>query len=109
MTGAVLDAGLQAERTRLAWTRTALSILANAALLTHLGLVSESWWDFLPAVLVALCATAFGACGVVRYRHVHRAVAEGTAVTGRRVTRVTGIIAVLPGLITLVTALVRIG
>lgn len=109
MSGPVLDSGLQPERTRLSWSRTTLAVAANAALLTHHGFTSDSWWDFVPAVLVACCAAAFAACGVLRYRQVHRAVAAGRAVTGHRTAAVTGALAVLPGLIVLVSVLLPHG
>ena len=106
MSGQVLDTGMQAERTRLSWSRTALSVAANAALLAHHGFTRGSWWDLAPAVLVAACAAGFAACGVLRYRHVHHAVAGGRPVTGHRTVALTGALAVLPGLITAVTVLV---
>lgn len=107
MSGQVLDVGLQAERTRLSWSRTALSVAANAALLAHHGFTSGSWWDLVPAALVAACAAGFAACGVLRYREVHHAVAGGRAVTGHRTLAVTGALAVLPGLVTVVTVLIH--
>lgn len=101
----VLDTGLQVERTRLAWSRTALSIAANAALLAHHGFATGSGWDFVPAILVACCAAAFAAFGLVRYRYVHRTIAEGRPVAGHRIAAATGGLAVFTSLIVLATTL----
>src|SRR5688500_391946 len=50
---AMRDPGLQAERTALAWSRTALAVLANALLVLRSGWVSER-----------ITITAFG-CGLL--------------------------------------------
>jgi uncharacterized membrane protein YidH (DUF202 family) len=53
------ESGLQAERTRLAWSRTALGVLANAALLAvrEVGAARPSA-AMIPAALAAVVALA---------------------------------------------------
>lgn len=97
MTGP-LDAGLQAERTRLAWSRTALSVAGNGILLLHLGHYPAG----LAVVGLALC---FQFCGTHRYRLVYRAVRSGRSVTEDRLLRWTGVLAVLPGLLVLASVI----
>ncbi|WP_175483045.1 DUF202 domain-containing protein [Actinokineospora iranica] len=85
--------GLQAERTRLAWTRTALSAAAVGALLAH---GAESALGFACAGVVLGCAVGFVRCGTARYR-------RGAGPLSWWV----GVLAVLPGVAALVAVLAR--
>ncbi|GLZ40988.1 DUF202 domain-containing protein [Actinokineospora sp. NBRC 105648] len=67
----LLDPGLQTERTRLAWSRTALAAGAVGALLVHgardaTGLVCGG--------LALLCAVGLVLCGTIRYRRAYAGV-----------------------------------
>ncbi|WP_424184628.1 DUF202 domain-containing protein [Actinokineospora sp. G85] len=73
----VLDPGLQAERTRLAWSRTALTAAACGALLLH---AARSVAGVVGGVVVLGLACALLVCGAARYRHVRRSVAAGEPV-----------------------------
>jgi uncharacterized membrane protein YidH (DUF202 family) len=55
----IRDPGLQAERTALAWNRTALSLLANALLSLRIGFATES------ALVTLLAVALLVACGVL--------------------------------------------
>lgn len=58
--GRVFDEGLQAERTSLSWERTALTLAANAALLTHVGTEEGAGWvRILGFVFMGLVALVF--------------------------------------------------
>ncbi|PPK68887.1 DUF202 domain-containing protein [Actinokineospora auranticolor] len=57
--------GLQAERTRLAWSRTGLSAAAVGALLLH---GAEAPVDVVCGLVVLLCAVGMVLCGEVRFR-----------------------------------------
>ena len=50
------DPGLQAERTHLAWSRTALAVAGNAVLVIRTGVSEGSWTLAVAGVLLALLA-----------------------------------------------------
>jgi uncharacterized membrane protein YidH (DUF202 family) len=55
----VIEAGLQAERTALAWTRTSFAVLGNGALLTvREGLTVRAGHTVQPAAVALAVATA---------------------------------------------------
>jgi uncharacterized membrane protein YidH (DUF202 family) len=95
----VLDRGLQAERTRLAWSRTALSFAAVGALMLHSGLSTGDRLDELPG-LIALCfAAATYLLGVGRYHATNHNVAREQPMTSagsvRTLTAFTAVTVVL--------------
>ncbi|OZM72892.1 hypothetical protein CFN78_11560 [Amycolatopsis antarctica] len=104
---AVLDAGLQAERTRLAWSRTALSMVVSGALLLHAGLGGAGPLSVVPGVLVMSAAVACYLCGVRRYVHVRAAVRAGRRVTQSGVIRALSASCVLTGLLVLAALVLR--
>lgn len=65
----VVDAGLQAERTRLSWARTALSFAGMGALMLHIGNQSGGLLRELPGVAVLGAAAVIYLLGVRRYSH----------------------------------------
>lgn len=72
----ILDAGAQAERTALAWQRTAIGLVVNGVLLVRWSLVEHipAW----PAVVVTATASlALLAVVPTRYRRIVEAVRSG--------------------------------
>jgi uncharacterized membrane protein YidH (DUF202 family) len=63
------DAGLQAERTALAWSRTALAVLINALLAIRAGSAGNQVVVVLGAILL-VAAFHVGACGIQRRRRL---------------------------------------
>jgi uncharacterized membrane protein YidH (DUF202 family) len=77
----VLDRGLQAERTRLAWSRTALSFAAVGALLLHNGMSTGDRLHGLPGVIALCGAAATYLLGVGRYHATTRKVQRAQSIT----------------------------
>lgn len=67
----VWDAGLQPERTGLAWERTALAFLGLGLAVPRLAWPALGAWSVVPAVVVLGGATALFVAGHRRYRHTH--------------------------------------
>ncbi|GGO80473.1 DUF202 domain-containing protein [Wenjunlia tyrosinilytica] len=98
----VADSGLQAERTRLAWSRTAFAVAVNGLLLLHAGgFAGHGASGALPGLVVLMCALAFHLCGAHRYRRVYRSLSEGRPITDPPLMRLMGLLAVVPGLLAL--------
>jgi uncharacterized membrane protein YidH (DUF202 family) len=71
------DAGLQPERTALAWSRTALALLANALLALRCGLEGHDTLVTLMGLLLLLAAGAGLLCSTWRRRELAQARALG--------------------------------
>lgn len=89
----VIDPGLQSERTRLAWDRTALSFSAFGALLVHSGHGTTR-----PAVLglgiaVVCCGFAIYVLGRRRYRRLVASLHDGDTAPRPRALAVVGVVA----------------
>ena len=91
----MIDRGLQAERTRLAWSRTALSFAAVGALLLHSGVTTGDPIRWLPGLIGLSCAAAAYLLGVSRYHATTRRVPRGEPMTSATSVR---ILTVLTGL-----------
>jgi uncharacterized membrane protein YidH (DUF202 family) len=90
------DAGLQAERTGLAWSRTSLAVGANAALLAvrELSHVGPSL-GLVPAALALVVALATAAYGVYRTRVLRHAPLPRPLAASRAVPLLGGSVVVL--------------
>ena len=95
----MLDRGLQAERTRLAWSRTALSFGAVGALLLHNGITTGGGLNFLPGIIGLCCAAGTYLLGVARYHATTRKVSRNEPMTSvgsvRTLTALTGLTVLL--------------
>jgi uncharacterized membrane protein YidH (DUF202 family) len=95
----VLDRGLQAERTRLAWSRTALSFAAVGALLLHSAVTTGDRLHWVPGVVGLCSAAATYLLGVSRYHATNRKVPREQSVASigavRTLTALTGLTVVV--------------
>ena len=95
----MLDRGLQAERTRLAWSRTALAFAAVGALMLHLGMSTGGPLDETPGVIALCSAAATYLLGVGRYQATNHKVARELPMTSagavRTLTALTAVTVVL--------------
>jgi uncharacterized membrane protein YidH (DUF202 family) len=95
----VLDRGLQAERTRLAWSRTALAFAAVGALMLHSGMSTGESRDAVPGVIALCSAAATYLLGVGRYHTTNQKVAHNQSVAPagavRTLTALTALTVVL--------------
>lgn len=73
----VWDAGLQPERTSLAWQRTALALLGVGLLVPRVAWATLGVWSFVPSGLVVGAAVAVLVAGLRRYRAAHAALTSG--------------------------------
>jgi uncharacterized membrane protein YidH (DUF202 family) len=103
-----VDAGLQPERTRLAWSRTALTFVANGALLTHAGHAEGAWPWMIPGACVAMCGGVVYGLGTLRHRQTDLAVRTGRPAAGGPVIAVAAALAVLASTAAMILALARI-
>lgn len=92
----VHDAGLQAERTRLAWARTALALAVVGALELHVGGRDLSLVDRIPGVVTLLAAAAFWLYGGHRYRRIIRALGAGDPVGAHRHSIALAVLTLVP-------------
>ena len=72
-------AGLFAERTHLAWQRTALAFLGSGALLVHASSSLGHRAALLPGVFAMAVAAVILGHGLLRYRAINAAARGGTA------------------------------
>ena len=98
----VLDRGLQAERTRLSWSRTALSFAAVGALLLHANASTGYRLQELPGLLALCSAAATYLLGVGRYHATPRNAARDRPVTSAGSVRALAVITTLTAVLALV-------
>lgn len=103
----MLDSGLQAERTRLAWSRTALAFAGVGALLLHAGASTGDRLQELPG-LIALCFAAVTyLLGVGRYHATPRNVAREQPMTSAGSVRLLTALTTLTAILALVLITTR--
>jgi uncharacterized membrane protein YidH (DUF202 family) len=64
------DPGLQAERTSLAWNRTAVTVVANALLALRAGLAQQRTVVVALGMVLLMCGAALTAFGWIRRRQL---------------------------------------
>lgn len=76
-TPGVWDAGLQPERTSLAWQRTGITLLGLGVLIPRVAWSVLDLWSLLPTGIVLAAAIAVLVAARRRYRAAHRILTEG--------------------------------
>ncbi len=97
----VLDRGLQAERTRLAWSRTALSFAAVGALLLHANASTGYRLQELPGLLALCSAAVTYLLGVGRYHATPRNVSREQPMTSAGSVRLLAALTTLTAVLAL--------
>lgn len=97
-----VDPGLQPERTRLAWSRTALAFLANGGLMLHAGHRLDHWGWLVPGAVVIAVSVFVYVASAVRFRRVDDAIRRGTPVVGTVPIALTAAAAVFVSLVAVV-------
>jgi len=95
----VIDPGLQAERTRLAWSRTALSLTVIGALMLHPFGRQLSLHQVVPGWAMLIFAGAVWWYGGRRYRLVVAQVRAGRSIASDRHVRAFAWLCLVPALI----------
>jgi len=101
----VWDAGLQPERTSLAWQRTALAFFGLGLAVPKLAWTALGAWSILPAGVVVVGALALFVVGQRRYRRTHDAL---TGDSGYRHDGRLPLLATLVGILLAVVALILV-
>lgn len=98
--------GLQAERTRLSWARTALALAVIGALELHVGRSDLTVVDRLPGLVMMVVAVGCWVYGGQRYLTITRSLAVGRSVVNHRQGVVLAGLSLLPAAIAVWSILV---
>lgn len=100
----ILDAGLQPERTVLAWTRTCASLVGGTLVGLKLVPAEVGGWATAPCVAVLGAAVTVGVLARRRADHVRRALLadQGVVADGRLLLGLATLVAAAAGLAVLV-------
>lgn len=104
-----LDPGLQAERTGLAWTRTALAVAANAALVVRSGLVADRVAVTAAGIGLGVTAAAVAMIGLRRHQRIVQALLDERCPVETRTVLATATATVAAALVVVVLTLLEPG
>lgn len=104
-----LDAGLQVERTSLAWGRTGLAFIVVGALFMHTGRSGTAALGMIPGLAVVACGLALYLLGRGRHARLRAAARAGASVAAPPWLRVVAALASVSALIGLAFVLVTPG